>query len=84
MGNVLKLYNKLSVGLFTSQTNSFPAGVPADGYFNSITKAGVKQFQLKNNLTITGSVDLRTWQIIDHDYYNLPIAIDFNPTTGSR
>jgi peptidoglycan hydrolase-like protein with peptidoglycan-binding domain len=32
-----------------------------DGSFGSITEAGVKSFQSKNGLPVTGKVDQNTW-----------------------
>ncbi len=68
------------------QEQGYPQPLVPDGIFGSETSAGVRDFQRRNGLSITGTADYDTWNMIYGQYLALligdamPDALLFFPT----
>ena len=62
-----------------SQDDSLPH-LAVDGIYTAETEAAVKEFQKQNNLTITGKVEQKTFELLYQQYLNsLAEFHNFNP-----
>ncbi len=68
------------------QEQGYPQPLTPDGIFGPETEAGVKDFQRRNGLPITGTADYETWTLIFNQYLALrpgdtmPATVLFFPT----